>query len=231
MKLPRWPFRLYEKLMAPGRARRSLRQILHHGQGHARSVRAGEPVDRAGNPIPWFTYPAIAYLEQLDFSDKHVFEFGAGNSTRFWCARAARVVSVEHDPAWHRRVASHLPANGELVLREARADYASALGQRVGRFDVIVIDGVERRACCEVAIGKLQPGGLIILDNADWHHRCAEYLRAQGLIEVDMTGFGPINGYTWTTSFFLHREFAFQPRQTRQPWHGIGSLPHVEEEG
>lgn len=229
MNLPPWLISFYQKFRAPGRARRSLRRILHEGLGHARSVRRGEPVDRDGNPIPWFTYPAIEYLEQLDFSDKTVFEFGAGNSTRFWCARAMRVVSVEHDPTWHHRVKGHLPTNGEIMLVEAGADYAAALAQRATRFDVIVIDGVERRACCEVAIGRLQPGGLIILDNADWHHLCAEYLRSQGLIEVDMTGFGPINGYTWTTSFFLHREFAFQPRQSRQPWHGIGSLPFMED--
>ncbi|MCL0042054.1 hypothetical protein M1N12_03225, partial [Peptococcaceae bacterium] len=35
-----------------------------------------------------------------------------------------------------------------------------------------------------------------------------------------MTGFGPINGYTWTTSFFFHREFNFKPLHSRQPLHG-----------
>lgn len=34
-------------------------------------------IDRDGNPIPWYTYPAIEYLSQFDVTDKDVFEFGA----------------------------------------------------------------------------------------------------------------------------------------------------------
>ena len=33
--------------------------------------------DRDGNPIPWYTYPAIEYLSQFDYSDKKIFERGA----------------------------------------------------------------------------------------------------------------------------------------------------------
>ena len=32
-------------------------------------------VDKDGNPIPWYTYPAIEYLSQFDYSDKKIFEF------------------------------------------------------------------------------------------------------------------------------------------------------------
>jgi hypothetical protein len=204
-------------------------RILRQGQGHALSVRRGEPVDGDGAPLPWFTYPAIEYLRQLDFSQSSVFEFGTGGSTLFWCRRAARVVGVEHDAAWHERVRRRLPANGELVLAPAPADYAQALDRRPENFDVIVVDGIERRACCAAALRKLAPGGLVILDNSDWHHRCAQLLREGGLLEVDMSGFGPINDYTWTTSLFFHREFRLPPAGPRQPMHGVGGLGHIEE--
>ena len=38
-------------------------------------------LDRNGNPIPWYTYPAIEYLSQFDYSRKTIFEFGCGNSS------------------------------------------------------------------------------------------------------------------------------------------------------
>ena len=35
-------------------------------------------LDKEGNPIPWYTYPAIEYLSQFDYQDKKIFEFGCG---------------------------------------------------------------------------------------------------------------------------------------------------------
>ena len=39
----------------------------------------------------------------------------------------------------------------------------------------------------------------MILDNADWLPESARVLRQAGSIEVDMTGFAPINDYTCTS--------------------------------
>ena len=33
-------------------------------------------VDRDGNPLPWYTYPAIEYLSQFDYGEKTIFEDG-----------------------------------------------------------------------------------------------------------------------------------------------------------
>ena len=41
-----------------------------------------------------------------------------------------------------------------------------------------------------------------------------------------MTGFAPINDYTCTTSFYLHRSFAFKALRDRQPMPGIGGHPY-----
>jgi hypothetical protein len=218
-------------LRAPGRswrAVRAVRRILDR-LGYWRTVRSQNAVDGLGEEVPWFTYPAFEFLEQLDFRGKTVFEFGAGHSTLYWSRRALRVVSIESDPDWHERLRPRVPENVELALVEGGPDYAGALGARSESFDVIVVDGIERRACCGPAIAKLRPGGMIILDNSDWHHRCAALLRESGLLEVDFSGFGPINDYTWTTSLFLHRQFDFPRRRDRQPTHGIGALPHLEQ--
>jgi hypothetical protein len=43
----------------------------------------------------------------------------------------------------------------------------------------------------------------------------------KGYIEIDFHGFGPINDYTWTTSLFLDREIALEPKSI-QPTIPIG---------
>src|SRR5688500_6442274 len=45
---------------------------------HLSSVQRQAAVDAKCNPVPWYTYPAIEYLKQLDFKDSTVFEYGSG---------------------------------------------------------------------------------------------------------------------------------------------------------
>ena len=52
-------------------------ESLELAHGHRRSRTAQMPMDRAGQPLPWYTYPAIQYLNQLDLHDCDVFEFGS----------------------------------------------------------------------------------------------------------------------------------------------------------
>lgn len=221
-----WPANLYRVIARPVRAAASARRIMA-AFGYWRSVRRREAVNGMGRAIPWFTYPAVEYLEQFDFGAKTVFEYGAGNSTLFWCERAARVVSVENSPEWHARLRPRLPANGVLHLVDDPARYPRCLAEGTEMFDVIVIDGIERRACCAEAVRKLRPGGIIILDNADWHQHSAAVLRSAGLLGVEFFGFGPINDYTWMTAVYFHPDFNF-PRRDALAAHGIGGLRHEE---
>ncbi|MEO0055654.1 MAG: hypothetical protein RLZZ50_1601 [Verrucomicrobiota bacterium] len=209
------------------RALRAIGGVIKGGYGHWRSACMHRPVDARGEPLPWFTYPAIEFLGQFDLGAKRVFEFGAGNSTLYWGARCAEVVSVESDPGWHSHLDSRRGPNVRLQLETDPARYVSALGREGEPFDIIVVDGLERLACSRAAPGMLRPGGLVVLDNADWHPGSAAALRAAGLLQVDMTGFGPVNGYSWTTSLFFHRDFDFSARGGVRPQPGIGSIRRV----
>lgn len=200
-----------------------LLDILNNGYGFERSRAERMPVDSKGQPLPWYTYPAIEYIRQLDLSDKRVFEYGGGSSSRFWAGIAQSVVTVEKNKAWHDSIRASIPANVNLLWVPDNPAYERSI-LAFEPFDVIVIDGSERYQCAGCAIERLKPGGLIILDNSDWYVKAAGRLRAFGLLQVDMTGFGPINCYTWTTSFFFHRDFSFRPRGATQPAHGTGSL-------
>jgi hypothetical protein len=201
-------------------------RILENGHGHHRVA----CLDANGTPLPWYTYPAIEYIRQLDFSDKSIFEFGAGNSSLFWSGLARNIVSVEDNRAWFEKVSSQTTANLEVRFAEGVEAYVGEIHRDERNYDVIIVDGSHRARCAEVAFARLAPGGLIILDNSDCYPKTSAFLRRQELLEVDMTGFGPINGYAWTTSFFFHRDFRFRPLGGIQPKHGIGALQQYGEE-
>jgi hypothetical protein len=204
-------------------------QILARDYGYLKSVARNECVDADGHPIPWYTYPAVEYLRQLDFRDRSVFEYGSGNSTLFWSGIAQRVVSVEHEREWFERMRAVAPANCQMMFANDADGYVGAIC-RTSPHDVIIVDGQTRLRCASAAVEHLRPGGVIILDNSDWFPRTSEVLRAQNLIEVDMAGFGPINDYTSTTSFYFHRQFAAAPRGDRQPVTSVGGRPNSFDE-
>ena len=210
-------------------------KILNFDYGYLRSVAHEKPLDANGSPYPWYTYPAVEYVKQLDFSDKTIFEYGCGHSTLFWAARAKTVVSVEHNQEWRDLVSSQVPFNAAIFFEPQSDDYAAAINRFDQQFDVIVVDGLAtertRLKCVRAALPRLREGGMIILDNSDWLPESARHLREAGLIQIDMTGFAPSNDYTCTTSFFLHRTFAFKPLHERQPMPGTGAHPYNWEAG
>jgi hypothetical protein len=137
---------------------------------------------------PWWTFDAAdevaAFLRERPSA--RVFEWGSGASTVWLGARAGSVVTVEHDAAWSAHIAGSLPANATLLLREPRpspapvvgsakaghtgldfADYVSAIDATDGDYDLVVVDGRAREACLERAVGRLRPGGLVVVDNVE----------------------------------------------------------------
>ena len=61
---------------------------------------------------------------------------------------------------------------------------------------------------------KIAGGVMIVLDNSDWFPETTEVLRSSlKWIQIDFHGFGPINGYTWTTTIFInpkrHQELVY----------------------
>lgn len=169
--------------------------------------------DKHGNPIPWYTYPSIEYLNNLDFSNKSVFEFGSGNSSLYWAKKSKRVVSVEHNKKWFAKVNENRLTNHKLVLCENESLYCEQIKKEQEKFDLIIIDGVERAKCAQSISSNLnhESGFMIILDNSDWYPNTARYIKDTfDLIQIDFHGFTPINAYTSTTSIFLSRNASFK---------------------
>ena len=199
-------------------------KILSKEYGHFRSAKDWQSVDKDGQPIPWYTYPMVEFLKQLDFSQKTVFEYGSGNSTLFWAERCKRVVAIEDDPAWYKLIKPRLPANVEYILVDNKADYVQAIHQFDELFDIIIVDGSHRFECTKTARNRLSTTGMMILDNADWFIQTTAFLRGTNLLEIDMAGFNPINGYATTTSVFMSRQIDLQPVGTYQPNFAVGGI-------
>lgn len=217
-------------LNAYGKAAKNL-QILLYQQGQLNSFKEGRPVDSQGAPIPWITYPALEFLSQFDYAGANIFEFGSGNSTLFWAGRARNVVSIETDKSWFETLNRDKPSNVQLFHVEDAEQFTESILMINHAFDVIVIDSLKYRYGATInAIKKMTTGGIVIFDNSDWYPNSCRLLREAGLLQIDFHGFGPVNGYTWTTSIFFKERIKFERRESElKPVGGIEV--HLEDDG
>ena len=199
--------------------------------GITRTIDEKVCIDRDGNPIPWYTYPAIEYLSQFDYCAKSVFEFGVGNSSLFWAERALKVISVEDNLQWFEKWKKEFSCpHLSVIWRDEGEIYENAILETNEMFDVIIIDGKRRFQCAEAAVKRLNKGGIIILDDSDRINTSEEYQKAvsvlknANLLQVDFYGFCPMNNYTKTTSVFFDRDFNFKSKFDVQPVNGLGNL-------
>lgn len=197
-------------------------------QGFWRSAFACRALDRHGNPIPWLTYPALAWLESVDFSTQRVLEFGAGSSTLWWAERAAEVVAIEEEPGWIAALAAPLRAHPNVRLLLGAPGAAPAVAGRA--FDVVIIDGGDRLAAARQALDQVSETGIIVLDNSEvsWSpdgrgFPILDLFAQRGWSRVDFHGFAPGTARPHCTSvFFRAASRAFRAlRPPRVPASGV----------
>jgi hypothetical protein len=180
---------------------RGLRELGWH-----RSLRERAPVDKQGSPLPWYTYSAIRFLECRADPGWSVFEYGCGNSTRWWSERVRRVRAVEHQSEWFHRVRAGLPENATVSLRSLDA-YLHEVSRYQELYDVVVIDGRRRNRCAQACLGALSPDGVIIWDNSDRprYREGMDFLARHGFRQIEFTGLGPVSDLVWSTAIFYRR--------------------------
>jgi len=126
--------------------------------------RAGAPVDGDSEPIPWYSYPFIDFLEPRLDKQFRVFEYGSGNSTRWFASRVSAVVAVEHSGEWVEQITGQVPGNATVVHQSRGEEYVREPLSREP-FEIISIDGIDRTACTEPALEALAPKGVVIIDD------------------------------------------------------------------
>ena len=175
------------------------------------------------NPdLPWLTQGANEFLSTYIRPSDVGLEFGSGRSTLWFAARVSRLVSVEHDRDWHKRISASLAdkAFGHVDYRYLAGDVNDPVAMEgavqeitsqfnTGHFDFVLIDGVYRDICTREALRIIRPGGILIVDNVNRHLPSNSVSPGSRSLEM-----GP-DGETW-------REIAEKIRTWRYVWTSSG---------
>lgn len=162
----------------------------------------------------------IDFLADRLSPDHELFEYGAGNSTLWFAAKARSVQSLEHTEEWSGHVRARMPANVRLDVRPLNDTrpydqlafltmnednaYTRFILESESCYRVIVVDGIFRNACVPAAIQRLTPDGVLILDNTDYKEfrPALEFLALKGFRAIDFAGMCPITQVLSRTSVF-----------------------------
>ncbi len=129
---------------------------------------------------PWLTKTACAFLDDWLKPTDIGFEWGCGRSTLWFAARVKRLTSIEHNAEWYNRVRLGLTAENRLNVdlrliptgsncRGANDSYVSiARDFENESLDFVLVDGQFRSQCAQAAVPLVKPGGILIIDNANW---------------------------------------------------------------
>lgn len=129
---------------------------------------------------PWLTKTACAFLGDWINPTDIGLEWGCGRSTLWFAERAKKLTSVEHNPHWYCLVRSRLKerkiANVDLRLVPLPSAPNDESDPYVGvgyefendSLDFALVDGQMRSQCAQVALRLVKPGGILIIDNAEW---------------------------------------------------------------
>ena len=138
--------------------------------------------ERRHPDLPWLTREAVDFLASWLQPSDHGLEWGSGRSTVWLAQRVSRLVSIEHNEAWYDRVKVMLAARNlanvdyRLHVANPQVDSASmdhpyvVAGSKFlsGGADFVLVDGAFRDYCAAIALSRVKPGGIIIVDNANW---------------------------------------------------------------
>lgn len=175
-------------------------------QGWFASERTGIPVNSKGEPIPWFSYPSIDFLEDRLSKDMTVFEYGCGNSTLWWSDHVGSVTGVEHNSEWASKMETETPDNANVIHYPEGEDYINAINEQ-DAVNIAVVDGLDRGDCVRASLNNLTEDGVLILD--DFYRQpqsVYEPLENQGFKHLSFYGATPIGPNGSSTAVFYRSE-------------------------
>jgi predicted O-methyltransferase YrrM len=151
-------------------------------------------------------YAFVDFLDDRLSTDLRVFEYGCGNSTKWFANRVDEVVAVEHNKEWVEKIRPETAENTEIQYVKEE-DYPSAISE-YGDFDLILIDGIRRRDCEPIALEKLTDRGVVIYDDTfgTKSPRRGKHLLKNDYREIYFQGMGPVTANIQRTSVFYKEE-------------------------
>lgn len=174
--------------------------------GWFKTYETKKAVDKNGNPIPWYSYSFIAFIEERLTSDLSLFEFGSGHSTLWFAQKVKSVVAVESDKVWFELVNKKLAKNSTLLYRELDKgqEYEASVKETKESYDIIIVDGSKRMECIEQSIEKLSERGVLILDDSNRlsYTPGISLMLSKGFKKIDFYGMQPVTPIMGCTTVF-----------------------------
>ena len=106
-------------------------------------------------------------------------------------------------PPTHRDLLNSIPNNCSVHLISNKSNGTDE-HIKDKRFDVIVIDGLDRFQCASKSIESLNEGGAIILDDSQSYHPILDFFRQRKFYRVDFWGYVPGMALQHCTSVFFN---------------------------
>lgn len=117
---------------------------------------------------PMMDEAEVKAMEALlsELKPDRVLEWGGGGSTLYYAKKYPEIdwVTIEHDPEWATALEKMKPENVTL-LKLAFPEY-HLHNEKLGRFDLIIVDGRSRVLCLDSARNYLKAGGVVVLHDA-----------------------------------------------------------------
>lgn len=154
-----------------------MRSIRHLTPQYVKNRLALMYYERQHPNHPWLTRAMIDILGTWLRPGDVGLEFGSGRSTRWFARHVGHLTSVEHNTEWYRIVSGQLNSlagNVDYRLCEVRdtdaTEYVKVAHEIAPKsLDFCLIDGVARDHCALASLGKIKPGGILIVDNVNWY--------------------------------------------------------------
>ena len=102
-------------------------------------------------------------------------------------------------------VKKKLPSNAELILKQVENyEYSKEVSAEGERYDIIIIDGVDRNNCVYESVNALTEKGVIIFDNSERsdYIESINFLLSNGFRRIDFWGMCPVTPINSCTSVF-----------------------------
>jgi hypothetical protein len=175
----------------------ALLSLKHSGYlqewGWFNAFRKKASVGQNNEALPWVTYPFISFIRPRLKDTFNVFEYGSGNSTLFYAKFVNKITAVEHAEEWYEKMSSLLTGNAEIIFSSESGDYAGSIKNKSLKYEIVIVDGIERINCLIAANDHLTSDGVIILDDSEREEYAAgkEFLREQEFKSIDFWGIAP----------------------------------------
>src|SRR5258705_6754658 len=137
--------------------------------------------ERRNMDKPWLTQRSIELLSELLLPSDVGIEWGSGRSTTWFARRLKHLTSIEDNKEWYDIVSKRLaeekltnvsyhhappPGADDNARRSEYVTLCSSIADSSLGF--ALVDGSAREYCAEAVIPKIAPGGLLVVDNANW---------------------------------------------------------------